>query len=603
MPSRRDISHDFNPQGPSDLSASFRYTLVWLFTALVAVFITLQMTSASFIDGQYLPVGHDAFYHGRRILDAVASGRLFQFDPMMHVPQGDWVAWPWTYDFVLARAVGLVMAATGSTNATAILMHLPPLLAAITVGVVLGIGAELRLPIAVSAVAALCFAVHAFTQYQFGVGALDHHGAEQLATLGALWLGLRWFNRPASALRAGLAGAWLGAVLGIHTAMFILQLPLLVALLLAWLRGEQMPLRVSLGFAAALLLATATILAPAVTFWQWRFVIYYLSWLHLYVAACTCLVVLFLARYPYSRAALLRLLLLAIGLAIPLLAALAFSRGFLSGDLATISDIDEIYSPLAIAAQEQGLRRINQLYTLLVWIAPLTLLTCIIMAVREQAAARRYFWLASAFGLALLLLQLRLGSLGVYFLYLPLLLLTHMAATRLPRTRIALWIFAGSALLVAYYPTFRHQLFNDHVPAMDQQYSTLRPLLPVLRDACARDPGVVLAEPGDGHLIRYFTECPVISNNFRLTPLDVAKVRESLDLISLPLAEVRARAPEVKYVVARLVAPNESPDPVLFLELLGPVPPEDPDLQTLVELKVNQPDGKQQKFLGAYRIQ
>jgi hypothetical protein len=299
---------------------------------------------------------------------------------------------------------------------------------------------------------------------------------------------------------------------------------------------------------------------------------------------------------------LLRLGLLAIGLTSPLLAALAFSQGFLSGDLATISDIDEIYSPLAIAAQDLGLRRVNQLYTLLVWIAPLTLLVSIVMAMREQDAGRRYFWLASAFGLALLLMQLRLGSLGVYFLYLPLLQLTHIAATRWPRVRIALWIFAGSALVVAYYPTFRHQLFNDHVPAMDQQYSTLRPLLPVLRDACAQNPGVVLAEPGDGHLIRYFTNCGVIANNFRLTPLDVAKVRESLALIAQPLAKVRAQAPEVKYVVARLVAPNESPDPVLFLELLGPVPLEDPDLRTLAELKVTRLDGEEQKFLGAYQI-
>lgn len=584
------------------MSASFRYTLAWLFAALVTVFITLQMTSASFIDGQYLPVGHDAFYHGRRILDAVATGKLFQFDPLMHVPQGDWVTWPWAYDFLLAKAVGLVVTLTGNSNAPAILMHLPPLLAVITVGVVLGIGAELRLPVAVSAVAALCFAVHAFTQYQFGVGALDHHGAEQFATLGALWLGLRWLNRPTGVFRASLAGVWLGGVLGIHAALFILQLPLLAVLQLNWLRGERMPMRSSMAFGAGLLLATSAVLIPAVTFWQARFVVYYLSWLHLYVAACVSLVVLFLARYPYTRPALLRLVLLAIGLAIPLLAALAFSRSFLSGDLATISDIDEIYSPLAIAAQELGLRRVNQLYTLLVWVAPLTLLACIVMAVREPGAARRYFWLASAFGLALLLMQLRLGSLGVYFLYLPLLLLTHIAATRWPNARNALWIAAGGALVVAYYPTFRHQLFNEHVPAMDQQYSTLRPLLPVLRDACAQDPGVVLAEPGDGHLIRYFTECSVISNNFRLTPLDVAKVRESLNLIELPLAQVRAQAPHVKYVVARLVAPNESPDPVLFLELLGAAPPADPDLQMLAELKVTQPDGTKQKFLGAYRI-
>jgi hypothetical protein len=113
---------------------------------------------------------------------------------------------------------------------------------------------------------------------------------------------------------------------------------------------------------------------------------------------------------------------------------------------------------------------------------------------------------------------------------------------------------------------------------------------------------VVLAEPGEGHLVRYFTKCSVISNNFRLTPTDVEKIKESLDLISQPLDFMRQRAPEVKYVIARLVRPNESPDPVLFHQLLATGQPRPPGVEALVELTVTQPDGQAQKFMGVYKL-
>lgn len=596
------MSHGLRLIGIRHLSSQFRLTLVWLFAGLVTIVLTLQMTSASFVDGQYLPVGHDAFYHARRILDAVATGELFQFDRLMHVPEGDWVTWPWAYDWFLAKAVVLVQGMLGTANPAAVLMHLPPLLGLVAVALVVGVCAELRLSVAATLVAATCFALHGFTQYQFGVGALDHHGSEQIASLGALWLGLRWFARPAQVGRAAVLGLWLGAAIGIHAGLFILQVPLLAALLLGWTRGNAVPPAATGWFCAGLLCGTLAMLVPAETFWSTRFVIYYLSLFHLYVAACTCIVVLFLCRRDRTPRNLALLAGLAALLALPLLAVLAFSGDFLSGNLATIRDIDEIQSPFTIAAQPLGLRRINQVYTLLVWVAPLALVASLLMALRDRASHRSFFWLACAFGLGLLLLQLRLGSFGVYYLYLPWLVLASMAVDRWSGAARTIWAVLGCVLVVAYYPTVRYQLFGSHVPAMDQQYSSLRALLPVLRDACASDPGVVLAEPGDGHLIRYFTACAVISNNFRLTPLDVAKVKESLDLIALPLDVVRARAPQVKYVVARLVAPNESPDPVLFRQLLAVGGPSRADVRELVALQVTSADGHEQKFLGAFRI-
>jgi len=583
------------------MSEQSRFVIVWFIASLVTVFITMQLTSASYVDGQYLPVGQDSFYHARRILDAVASGHLYQFDPFMHVPEGDWVSWPWMYDLVLAKVVRLVLQVTGSGNPVVILMHLPPLLAVAAVGLVVGICAELRLPAPLAMVASLCFALHAYTEYHFGVGSLDHHGTEQIATLGAVWLGLRWFGEPASAVRAIALGLWLGLAMGVHTGLFMLQLPLLAAVCLAWAAGTGLPPRSARWFVAGLLAGTLLVLLPAGTFWSTRFVVYYLSWLQLYVSACTCAVVVFISRSSFSQKRMLQLAALGAALAVPLLSAVAFSRGFLSGDLAAIAGIDEIHSPYAIAREPSGLRRINQIYTLLVWTAPVAWLASVAMAWRDRKGPRVYFWVASVFGLTLLPLQLRMASFGIYYLYLPALVLAGEAMNRWPRAAPALWVAVVGSLIAAYYPTVRYQLFGGNLPAAEVQYATLRPLIPVLRKACAADPGVVLAEPGDGHLVRYFTNCSVIANNFRVTPLDVAKIRESEALISMPIETVRQRAPQVKYVIARLVAPIESPNPVLYKQLLTSAS-RPPGVDALAELTVTHPDGRAEKFLGVYRL-
>ena len=48
-------------------------------------------------------------------------------------------------------------------------------------------------------------------------------------------------------------------------------------------------------------------------------------------------------------------------------------------------------------------------------------------------------------------------------------------------------------------------------------FRALRPILEDLQQACAKDPGIVLADNDAGHYIRYYTQCSVIANNFLLT--------------------------------------------------------------------------------------
>jgi hypothetical protein len=60
-------------------AAAYAAAMVWL--------------PSSWIDGHYVPVGEDSFYHARRILDAIA-GNFYEFDPRIHAPEGGWLTWP-----------------------------------------------------------------------------------------------------------------------------------------------------------------------------------------------------------------------------------------------------------------------------------------------------------------------------------------------------------------------------------------------------------------------------------------------------------------------------------------------------------------------------
>ena len=58
------------------MSRGFINALLWLAAGSTAFVVALVWAPAVYVDGQYLPTGHDSFYHARRILDAVNSPRF-----------------------------------------------------------------------------------------------------------------------------------------------------------------------------------------------------------------------------------------------------------------------------------------------------------------------------------------------------------------------------------------------------------------------------------------------------------------------------------------------------------------------------------------------
>ena len=55
------------------MTDGFKFILLWLCAALVALVVGLAPVSSAFVDGHFIPVGPDGFYHARRILDTVAE--------------------------------------------------------------------------------------------------------------------------------------------------------------------------------------------------------------------------------------------------------------------------------------------------------------------------------------------------------------------------------------------------------------------------------------------------------------------------------------------------------------------------------------------------
>jgi len=240
----------------------------------------------------------------------------------------------------------------------------------------------------------------------------------------------------------------------------------------------------------------------------------------------------------------------ALAMAAPIVAQVVLGSAFIFGTLEYLAAIDELRSiPRAIA--EGQLQSLTNRYSALLWLLPAGVGWLCWRLRRQADGASIYFLAMAAFGSFLLLQQYRLEYFGSFALILPACVLFDdlRRAPATPRSRA--WSIGLAALIVAaLLPGLR--TLREAIPlGSDLQYVLTRPVYPALKGACAANPGVVLAEHGDGHYIRFHSECSVIANNFILTPQHVQKIRQSEELLASSLDEVLARAPYVRYVYVR----------------------------------------------------
>lgn len=543
------------PQSRPERSARLKFVSWWLLISLIAAGACSLKWPSAHLGAEYIPAGMDAFYHARRILDAAADPSAFyEFDPKIHAPEGSLLTWPWGYDY----AMGWLVRAGGAIGIPgtpiAILIWIPVAAVLVPIGLMMLIGRRLGLSHPFMVIAALATALSPLTQYLHGVGQVDHHFAEYIFVLATIACGLKWFSRTDEVSAAIVLGAVLGAAPAIHNGLFILQLPVLATMLIFWLQGRRLPTRTTLLFSASLLATTLAILLPSLPFRLGHFEFYTLSWFHLYVAAGSAVVSVALAGLAKSKRSIAILAITALLLLIPLAHQTLIARAFLTGTIKRLDTIVEMHALSSLAMSIGGARDLTLMYSLLVWLTPVTVIFCGWCAWQERATERVFFWVSCILGLALMITQLRMHYFGSFALCLPLLVLAEAwAQQRVSRRKI---IVLSTALLfvVAFAPSVRFQLGAVPPPAGDSSFRALRPILEDLRQACVRDPGIVLADNDAGHYIRYYTECSVIANNFLLTRQHEEKIRQIDYLTSLPASALPGAAPYVRYVLLRPVS-------------------------------------------------
>lgn len=572
---------------------------IWLVASILAAISCSLNLPAAKLNGEYLPVGNDSFYHARRILDTVSDpGSFYQFDSKIHAPEGSLLVWPWGYDYAMAMIVRSAMAIGISSDPMTILIWIPVAAVLISIALMIMIARQLGLSPALTALAAFCLGLSPTTQLLHSVSVIDHHYAEFIFILAALAAGLVWLRQPENPTRSLAPAVVLGLAPAVHNGLFIVQLPLLITLFVMWLQGRSMPTRNSSMFGAGLLITTFAILLPSLPFRMGHFEFYTLSWFHLYIAMCTAVTVALLSRLKPTRNGKVILLAVSAILLIPIIAELAIARSFLAGVPKILQMIGEMTPPLR-AAGTYGMDFISNYYSYLFWIVPLTALLCVYKAYRERMQPRLLFWITSLMGLALLVSQIRMHYYGSFALYLPWLILVQEFCERSPQHFKRAVLLTVLGMLMVYFPPLRHQLVRPTAVANDMAFREIRPLLETLKKQCAKEPGIVLADTDAGHYIRYYTECPTIANNFLLTPLQFKKVDEVMHLFTLTAQQLEEQAPQVKYVLVRPVQIDLSPgggftyrfvgdQPLLARDLFGPADALQPEFRLIQEAQLSE---------------
>lgn len=535
------------------MKSNLFYCTAWLLTSAVAVTLALLVTSASYVDGEYIPVSVDSFYHARRILDAAIGERgFYQFDNMIHVPEGSWINWPWGYDYLMAAGLSFALWLRPSLEPMAFLAHVPVAWLCVNIGLLTLIGRKIGLSPSLTAVALFGFAMMPLTQTMHGVGNIDHHYVELTFVLATLWSGLGFFSADRQPITAITLGIVLGIAPAFHNGLFILQIPVLVCFFVLWLRGQMPGMRSLYWFAASLVGSTLLILLPSEPFQNMQFEFWTLSWFHLYVASCSAIGILYLGLRPFNIRNTGLLLLLVVALISPLFARILMGAAFLGGDLILLDQISEVRSPILRLQDLGGVPWLSSFYSWFVFLSPVLIVVYVIRAWRENEPAKIFFSIFVVLGLVLLLTQIRFSPFGTWALMIASVLLVQEQSRRFGISMLATTAVSLLVVAIAFQPPLKNRLIRKYPAGMDVEYAASRYLYKSLAKSCADDPGVAISYSDDGHYIRYHTDCSVIANNFIMTPQHEEKILEVNTMLQLDPEQFLEQVPNVDYIFVRM---------------------------------------------------
>jgi len=596
-----DESIAYSQRAGVRLTPAFRTFLIWALASTIAFAMQLNWMSATYSPDGFVPVGNDAFYHARRIIDTAADPAAFyEFDQRIHAPEGSLLVWPWGYDFAMGMLLRAGTALGLASDPMHFLAYVPPFAVLIVILLLVVIAHALRLSTPATALLTLCVALSPLTQGMHGIGSIDHHFAEYIAVLGCMAALLWWTRDLGSSSAAAALAVVLGLAPAIHNGLFVLQALSIVCLGVLWMRGVSIPRRSAVVFAVVLALTTLAILLPSLPFRQGRFDYFLLSWFHLYVACCASVVVLAFAWLRPRGRTIATIVVLGLMLGLPLVGDVQHVSSFVGKEASALQNITEARSVWS-HLQERGVDGISRIYSALIFLVPIVWVGCAVALLRSRDPRIMVVCIHALLTLPLMLAQHRFHYFGSLAMYLPILV---WADRRYERTGRMVWVMAAAALLAAaYYPNVRHGLAGGLQLGNDVYYKMTRLAMPALADACSKDPGIVLARNNEGHFIRYHTDCSVIANNFLLTEQHFEAIRRVDALFGMTPEQLLASGFPVDYVFVRargivliredgsigLVPPEEATivsDTLTDHLLWGDVVRVPPEFQMIAEVKV-----------------
>ena len=219
---------------------------------------------------------------------------------------------------------------------------------------------------------------------------------------------------------------------------------------------------------------------------------------------------------------------------------------FVSGDIAGWKNIAETETVISYLRQH-GMASLTSVYTWLIVLQPVIVLWYVIRLFLSRVGDELFFAVMVVFGSALLLAQWRMHYFGSFALFLPVLLLAQHLTTARPHGKWATYAVLLLVMAVAYVPAYE-RLMTSPLITRSYEYGLTRSIFVEMQKACEADPGVILAGHNDGHYITFHSDCPVIANNFIISPLHSQKVRQSERLLAGTAASLVANEPWIRYV-------------------------------------------------------
>jgi hypothetical protein len=514
--------------------------------ACIAYYFAMLWTFSGLLGEEYIPVGHDSFYHARRFLDFIAEPQNFyQYDSKIHAPEGSWLTWPWAYTVVIGYLT-IFLSSIFDVEPLFLLWRTPTAFLFINAALFICVCKKLNLSNAHLSIAMGCFAFSPLTQGLHGFGVLDHHYIEYAFVLASLFCGLHWLEKLENIRRAVLFAVVLGVAPAFHNSLFILQVPLLVSIFIIWCREGIFFQRSIVIFSISLLLFTLGSVLPSEPFRVGQFSFYTLSWFHLFISICTALLVLYLNYFKYSKRNLFILIFVIAGMSFIIFSQIYQGLRFLDGDIGILKQFGEIQGGVAFV-RAFGWRGTAAFYSYLFFLIPLSFIALYYLYVNDKRLKNIYFLSFSLFGILLLWQQFRLHYYGSFALYLPLLIASDILSKKQSNSTKPIVLATLLLFLLAYQPVFS-QLFKFYPLGLERNYQATYDIYPHFKQQCSEDPGVVLARPNDGHYIRFHTICSVIANNFLISPQHEEKAKLALHLLSLPLTRIQKEYPWIKYI-------------------------------------------------------